>query len=654
MILDKRQRRLTALRNQIQRLDRCVIQLQRESDQLTRWRLAIFALLLVVSAVVLLTLGALVWAAITVALLIPFLLTVGRHRQVEKSIARHFLWQRLKKAQYARMVLDWDNIPPAQNLRIMSEHLFAHDLDLIGERSLFRLIDVSITLEGGQRLCDWLLEMDLELERTARRQAAVRELMQMPALRYQMIMNAALASEEYGQERGFSPQRRSEQRQIKSKWSGTRLLEWLDSQTEIKSLRNVLILLLLLVPVNFALLAGYLNGWLPPLWVASWFVYAAITVSQSRKVDPSFRDAAFLSDSLKQLAAVFGILESRPLENKPALRELCAPLRHEKTRPSKQLRRVNRLLVAAGLRINPVIGILLNALAPWDVFFAYRLEVLKQELADLLPRWLDLWFELEALNGLANFGYLYPEATFAEIIPLPNGTSALGASGKFADGVAIPFEAHDIRHPLIKAEERIGNDYVVSQLGTVTIITGSNMAGKSSFLRTIGVNVRLALAGAPALASSLRFVPFRVAASITVTDSVTDGFSFFYAEVRRLKALLDELQRPHPYPLFFLIDEIFRGTNNRERLIGSRSFVQALTGCYGTGAIATHDLELVKLAEANPNINNTHFRDDVIGERMVFDYKLHPGPCPTTNALRIMVLAGLPIALEGQEETIVP
>jgi hypothetical protein len=478
--------------------------------------------------------------------------------------------------------------------------------------------------------------------------------MQMPAFGDRLIMNAVLAGKDSGLERGSSPQRRSEQRQAWSKWSGTRLLEWLDSRTEIKSLRNVLIPLLLLVPVNLALLAGYLAGWLPPLWVATWFVYAAITLSQSRKVEPLFRDAAFLSDSLKQLAAVFSTLENRSLENKPALRELCVPLQHDKRRPSQQLRRVNRILVAAGLRINPIIGILLNTLVPWDFFFAYRLEILKHELADLLPRWLDLWFELEALNGLANFGYLYPEATFAEIIPLPEGTSTLGVNGNFKEAAALPFEAHNIGHPLIAAEQRIGNDFAVSQLGTTTVITGSNMAGKSSFLRTIGVNVRLALAGAPALAGSLRLVPFRVAASITVTDSVTDGFSFFYAEVRRLKALLDELQRPHPYPLFFLIDEIFRGTNNRERLIGSRSFVQALTGCFGTGAIATHDLELVKLAEVNPDISNTHFRDDVIGERMVFDYKLHPGPCPTTNALRIMVLAGLPIDLDGHEETLSP
>jgi DNA mismatch repair ATPase MutS len=144
-------------------------------------------------------------------------------------------------------------------------------------------------------------------------------------------------------------------------------------------------------------------------------------------------------------------------------------------------------------------------------------------------------------------------------------------------------------------------------------------------------------------------VPFRLAASITITDSVTDGFSFFYAEVRRLKALLEELRRPHPFPLFFLIDEIFRGTNNRERLIGSRSYVNALVGSNSVGAIATHDLELVKLAAANKTIRNAHFRDQVQDGIMIFDYKLHQGPCPTTNALRIMELAGLPVDQQSSQ-----
>ncbi|NCF66663.1 MAG: hypothetical protein GWP61_11860 [Chloroflexi bacterium] len=654
MTLEKRNRRLQALRNLIQRLDRHLIQLRNRSDQLTRWRLASFALFVILGSVILLTFGALVWATAGIILLLPFLMTVVWHRRVERSIDRHLLWRRLKKAQLARMVLDWDNIPPVQRLQILPEHLFAIDLDLVGDRSIFRLLDVSLTLEGGQRLGDWLLETEPDPKRTMRRQAIVSELMQMPAFCDRLNLNAAIASEKSAPELRFNPQRRSEQRSGQHKWSADRLLKWLNLRTEIEPLRKVLVLLLLLVPVNFALLVGHLTGWLPPLWIASWFVYAAIVLSQSRKVEPLFRNASLLSDSLRQLAAVFNILEKRSLENRPALWELCAPLRHEKWRPSEQLKRANRLLVAAGLRLNPALGFLLNALVPWDVFFAYRLDVFKLGVADLLPGWLDLWYELEALNGLANFGYLYPEATFAKIIPLSRESSLHEANGDIEERVMLPFVAHDIGHPLIAAEERVGNDFSVLELGTTTIVTGSNMAGKSSFLRTIGVNIRLALAGAPVLASSLRLVPFRVAASITVTDSVTDGFSFFYAEVTRLKALLDELKRPHPYPLFFLIDEIFRGTNNRERLIGSRSFVQALTGCYGMGVIATHDLELVKLGKTNPNIRNAHFRDDVQGDRMVFDYKLHPGPCPTTNALRIMRLAGLPIDLEGLEETFTP
>jgi len=126
-------------------------------------------------------------------------------------------------------------------------------------------------------------------------------------------------------------------------------------------------------------------------------------------------------------------------------------------------------------------------------------------------------------------------------------------------------------------------------------------------------------------------------------NSRVDGFSFFYTEVRRLKALLDTIRADHPLLLLFLIDEIFRGTNNRERLVGSRSYIRNLIGKNGAGLIATHDLELIKLADDFPSITNRHFREDVVGGRMVFDYKLRPGPCPTTNALKIMRMEGLPV-----------
>jgi hypothetical protein len=650
---EKRQQRLKVLRSQIKRLERRIVKLRKQGDRLTRWRLATFLVVLLVGMAILLTWGPLPWVVISLILLLPFILTVGWHRQVESSILKHRLLLELKQIQLARFTLDWEQIPAEQIVHTDQDHPFAHDLDLIGGRSLSRLLDVSITQEGGQRLRDWLLETEPDPMRTKVRQTNVRELIRMPAFRDRLVLNATLAGESAGGEFRTNNKRGSVQGRSAVKWSGQRLLNWLDSRTETKNLRKILIMLLMLVPVNLLLLAGYLGGWLPPFWIASWFVYAAILFSQSRKVEPLFRDASYIHDTLSQMAAVFNTLEKRSFAGKPGLLVLLHPLRKGSRRPSKQLQRANRLLVAVGLRINPVVGIILNVFFPWDIYFGYRMEQFKKDLVDFLPGWLDLWYELEALNGLANFGYLNPGAPFAEIITLSPESDGIAKDGNQILEEAIPpFKALNIGHPLIAAESRVGNDFKVDHIGSITIITGSNMAGKSSFLRTIGVNIRLALAGAPVLADSLNLVPFRVAASITVTDSVTDGFSFFYAEVRRLKALLEELKRPHPYPLFFLIDEIFRGTNNRERLIGSQSYVNELLDSFGAGAIATHDLELVKLADVNSDIRNSHFRDEVQGEHMVFDYKLHKGPCPTTNALRIMELAGLPVDQEGWQETI--
>ena len=170
------------------------------------------------------------------------------------------------------------------------------------------------------------------------------------------------------------------------------------------------------------------------------------------------------------------------------------------------------------------------------------------------------------------------------------------------------------------------------------------MAGKSTFLRTVGLNLRLAYAGAPVNADRLQLSLFRLFTCIKVSDSVQDGLSYFYAEVKRLRLLLSAVQKKDDIPILFLIDEIFRGTNNRERHIGSHAFIRALsTEGNALGLIATHDLELTKLAEEIPGIANYHFREEIGDGRMVFDYLLRDGPCPTTNALTIMSIEGLPV-----------
>jgi len=258
---------------------------------------------------------------------------------------------------------------------------------------------------------------------------------------------------------------------------------------------------------------------------------------------------------------------------------------------------------------------------PWDMYAAYRLASLRQKLRHLMPEWLNVWADLEALSALRTFAYLNPDYTRPQ----------LQANG-------MTFAAVEIGHPLIAHELRVCNDFTMDA-NQVTMLTGSNMSGKSSFLRTLGVNLVLTNAGAVVTAASLNTSLFRIYSCIKVSDSLAEGYSYFYAEVRRLKALLDSLEQTNNLPLFFLIDEIFKGTNNRERLLGSEAYIHALLGKHGTGAISTHDLELASLS----GLSNFHFADQVRDGQLTFDYKLRPGVSPTTNALRIMRLAGLPV-----------
>ncbi len=272
----------------------------------------------------------------------------------------------------------------------------------------------------------------------------------------------------------------------------------------------------------------------------------------------------------------------------------------------------------------------LNTLLPWDLFFTYRLHLAKQSIRQHLSVWLNVWHELEALCSMATFADLHPDYVYPDIQDTTSGAAPV-------------FTAKDIGHPLIDDTAKVKNDFTVDALGRVVIITGSNMSGKSTFLRTLGVNLRLAYMGAPVNATAFSTSLMRVYTCLQVNDSINDGISFFYAEVKRLKALLDAFRVDQRYPLFFLVDEIFRGTNNRERLIGSRAYIRALAGGHGVGLIATHDLELVQLEAEIPHIQNCHFREESKEGKMVFDYALHAGPCPTTNALRIMELEGLPV-----------
>jgi DNA mismatch repair ATPase MutS len=283
-----------------------------------------------------------------------------------------------------------------------------------------------------------------------------------------------------------------------------------------------------------------------------------------------------------------------------------------------------------GIRSNPILGFLVNLVLPWDFWIALLAGRLRGRAAAYLPVWLEAWYHLEALISLSNLAYLNPDYTFPQV----------------TSGMSPVFHARGLGHPLIPAGRKVVNDFDLPELGQVMILTGSNMAGKSTFIKTLGINLCLAFAGGPVNAAELSTLPFRLHTCMRITDSIADGFSYFYAEVKCLKSLMEALREADAPACLYLIDEIFRGTNNRERLIGSRAYVRALIAARGVGLIATHDLELSGLASTSPQVRNFHFRDALAQGMLVFDYKIRPGPCPTTNALKIMAMEGLPTDLD--------
>lgn len=603
-----KERRLHVLKNQVRRLEHHTAVLRRQNDQLSNLRLFVFVAGAVITAVFAWQFGLWWGGGLLVGWAAGFGTAVYSHRRLQHSLHRHTLWLHIKQNHIARMTLDWAKLPSAA--QSPSEHPFALDLDVVGQRSLHQLVDTAVSAEGNHRLQTWLLETHPDPTIIQRRQAQVRELADMPLFRDKLTLSARLTKT--------------------AEKPGQTLLHWLQTPPSPPISNAIFAVLGLLSLVNILLWVLHAGGVLPPWWQLTWAIYALLFLSQWRTIAPLLHDTLFLESNLEQLKTVFHFLETSRYGTNYLIQTLCSPFLGA-DRPSRHLQTLHRILAGVGLRQNTLFWLSLNIVIPWDAYFARRLAQCRHQLAELVPHWLEVWFELESLGSLATFAYLNPDYTFPQ----------------FAQESAV-FAATQLGHPLLPDAQKVCNDFVVNENGRFFIITGSNMSGKSSFLRTIGINLCLAYAGGPINAQTMHTSFFRLFTSMRLTDSLTDGFSFFYAEVQRLHNLLVELEKRQERPLFFFIDEIFRGTNNRERLIGSRAYVQALVGGNGIGFIATHDLELAHLADELPTLMNYHFRDTIENGRMTFDYKLHSGPCPTTNALKIMQLAGLPIPHDQQ------
>jgi ABC-type multidrug transport system fused ATPase/permease subunit len=610
--------RLQALERQVQRLRKRLDGLNARSNTYSWMRLAIFLVGIALCIGAFFLFGWLAGLIIALIAVIAFSIVAYIHGKIERGITRHNVLLHIVTTHIARIGLDWARIPATNIAAPNGEHPFEIDLDITGERSLHQLLNTAVSYEGSSRLREWLLQTRPDEQTIRQRQALVQELAPMTRFRDRLTIKSLLTA-----------------RSSAEQWEGKRLLAWLNQPTIAAqaSLRTTLGVASILSIITIALIILNIVGLLlPQYWIIAVLVSLAWFFAKNKERGDMFDDTFFLRNAFAQISSVFSYLESYPYGKHTLVKQLCQPFfANREQRPSTLLRGISRLASMTTLEKNRVLRLIINALVPWDAYIAYRLHTYKATIGNVLPIWLDTWFELEALSSLANFAYLNPEYVLPAIIPDAPGTSSM------------IFQGAQLGHPLIPFQRRVVNDFTMNERGEVIIVTGSNMSGKSTFLRTVGINLCLAYAGGPVSASSLTASIFKLYTCIKVSDSVTENYSYFYAEVKRLKALLSALEPESGMPLFFLIDEIFKGTNNRERLIGSRAYIRALVGKNCMGMITTHDLELVKLADDSPLIRNYHFREDVIDGQMVFDYILHTGPCPTTNALKIMQMEGLPV-----------
>jgi len=598
-----------ALANQVRRLKDKISTLDQLSSRLSMTRLGVF-----IGGLVLIYLAGhfgpewLFWVSILL-FIGGFWKLIKAHKQIDRAKEKFEIWKSIRSTHLARLNLNWTEIPEKQTSEDYTDHPFASDLYLVGEHSLLQLIDTGNYQGSTDQLAEYLLTREPNPSDIAQRQAIVKELAKQPKFRDRLHLLAELYKK----------------KELENDWTFEELLQYLKSSDEV-NYSAPLFMLGGLAALNIILGALYFAGVLAPYVIFTFVLYLVIYNFNSEKISGLYEESHQIEKLLTQFNAVLHFLETYQYSSDSKLKEYCRPFWDSDYSPSKYVKRIIRIAGAASSQQSEVIWVLLNFLMPWDLYFAQKLSSYKQDLAPHLSEWIDHFYKLEAFSSMANFSWLNPHYRFA--LPDTNAKK--------------PFEATSLGHPLIPEKQKVTNDVAIQAKGDILLITGSNMAGKSTFLRTMGINLAMCFSGAPVNAEHLSAIPFRLFSSINVSDSLDDGLSHFYAEVKRLRELLNLLEDNHPTPVFFMVDEIYRGTNNRERLRGSEAFLKNVAGKNGVGLVSTHDLELAQLENSISQLSNWHFEETIEGGKMSFEYKLKPGPCPTTNALKIMEMEGLP------------
>ncbi len=576
------------------------IALNKKYNQFSIVRLISF-LLGVALIIFLFSFGVLFGVVGIVAFLLAFGKFIGWHQNVQKEKLHHEALRDINQAEIDIANGDYAKFENGQTY-LDALHPYAVDLDIFGDYSIFQYFNRTSTKIGEKTFAKFLLEPTNKIEILARQEAG-------------LDLKNRLDWRQDFQAIGYNSEEKEQDVRL--------LLTWLNDAPILLNNKAAKVIKIILPLFFFASIIGVFFGLPYQITIFLFILNLIVSNRKVNQINEIHEKTGKAGELLKNYANLIEHIEGADFESEK-LKTLQNKFFISDRSASKSMKRLAFIIHQLNARYN-IFAIVLNGSVFWDWHWILQLEKWKAEMETKLPEWFEILQEIDALVTLGTLHYNHKDWILPNIDEEFTGLEGIG-----------------LGHPLIAKSKRVTNDLIVPNSGHIKLITGSNMAGKSTYLRTVGLSIVLAMTGCPVCAESLRLPILTVNTSMRTQDVLHESTSSFYAELKRLKTIIDSVENGEK--VFFLLDEILKGTNSRDRHTGSRALIEQLIKSKGMGLIATHDLELGVLeAEANGTIENLCIEVEVQKDRLVFDYTIKKGVSKSFNATYLMRNMGIKI-----------
>ena len=540
-----------------------------------------------------------------IVVVIFFVVAVAIHENIIKERKFHEAIKEINENEIKAIQGEFLDFDTGEEF-VSTDHAYSSDLDIFGHRSVFHSLNRTTTSIGRKFLSSWLntFPENASTNEIVQKQEAVQELAAKLDFRQNIQAHGRFIEDTMKRMESFQDLF-DEPAAVLGKKPLIGFIHLFPLVT-IGGVVSVFFHVPWPVPVALVLIQGIVNRFTAKARKRIYDLTSrnAKILTAYAKITAELEKENFASSKLKNCRSKLF------LEDKPA---------------SFHIKRLSTLLGYFDMRLSREFHLLFNNVLFWDLHCVYRIEKWKRKTGPVIHKWFDVIGYFEALSSFANTLFNNTDWSVPEVC-----------------GPEFRLEAPSIGHPLIPNAENVHNDVILQNKGNVLIVTGPNMSGKTTFLKTLGVNIVLAMAGGPVCAQRLVLSPLKLYTSMKVSDSLDKKLSLFYAELQRLKMIMDAILEKKP--VFFLIDEMLKGTNESDRHKGAIALIKQLVDNAADGVLATHDLELTKLEkDFAESISNYHFDGYIEGDKLLFDYKLRTGVCQSSNALELMKKVGIKV-----------